>query len=410
MFYFVFITCVVLFFSTKPVERSKDNKDKEGIIEISKIDEESVREEAEPDESPEVLHGYYINEIIFGMSLEEKIGQLFMITPEALTGYATVTQAGEVTKSAFQKRPVGGIILFAKNIENPEQLQVMNQNLHNFSIERTGIPLWVGIDEEGGKVARIAGNPNFDVEQFPSAKVMAERNEEEVFRQGESIGRYLSEYGFDVNFAPIADVVLEPENQVIGDRGYGDNPKMVAKYAVAYINGLHEKNVLGCFKHFPGHGATVADSHDGSAETLASFDEMWESELMPFREGIENGVQVIMVGHIGTPNIEESGSVPASLSHYMITEVLREKMQFEGVVITDAMNMGAISQHYTSAEAAVKAIEAGVDIVLMPADFESAFQGVYSAVEEGKITEERIDESVRRILKIKIKDSKEKVR
>lgn len=372
----------------------------------TEVTEETSEEptEAEPELSDEERLEQEIDAILDRLTTEEKVAQLFVITPEALTGYQTVTQAKDVTAEAYGKRPVGGVILFAKNILEPAQIWEMNKDLHNIAMNRVDIPLWIAVDEEGGSVTRVAGNPAFEAEEFLPAYDMTEKEGAEgVYEQGVKIGNYLSEHGFDLDFAPVADVWSNPDNKVIGTRSYNSDPRIVAEMSSVFLDGLHE-NMLGCLKHFPGHGATVADSHEGSVQAFATLDEMRVCEFLPFKRGIENGVKIIMVGHIETPNVEESGGMPASLSNYMVTTVLREEMGFEGVVITDAMNMGAITQQYDSGHAAVAAIEAGVDIILMPEDFEMAYQGVCEAVRDGRITEQRVEESVRRILRVKLCD------
>lgn len=365
------------------------------------VTEEPVEDIPQPSEA-ELLE-IQIDEILSKMTTKEKVAQLFMVTPESLTGYQTVTQAKEATAAAYKERPVAGIILFAKNVVNPDQLTEMNEDLHKIAMDRLGVPLWIAVDEEGGNVARVAGNPAFSAEEFPPAYKMAEDGgAESVYAQAATIGGYLSQYGFDLDFAPVADVWVNPENTVIGTRSYSQDPTVVSEMVMEFLRGLHDNDMLGCLKHFPGHGATLADSHKGSVQVNATLEEMRACELIPFEKGIESGVKIIMVGHIETPNIAESEGGPASLSRYMVTQLLRENMGYEGVVITDAMNMGAIAQQYDSGQAAVAAIEAGVDMILMPADFEMAYQGICAAVQEGRIDEARIDESVRRILRVKL--------
>ena len=170
--------------------------------------------------------------------------------------------------------------------------------------------------------------------------------------------------------------------------------------SMAVVKGLEEHGIYATLKHYPGHGATLSDSHKGYAYTDKTLEELMEEELIPFKEGISEDIHFIMVAHISVPEITKD-TVPCSLSPYMVTDVLREQLGYQGIVITDAMNMGAISQEYNSKEASVMALKAGVDLVLMPTDFEEAYQGVLSAIEEGELTEERIDESVRRVLRLK---------
>ena len=340
-----------------------------------------------------------ITAILQNMALEEKVYQMFIITPEALTGYKTVTAAGDETKEALKKNSVGGLIYFAKNLLSAEQTTEMLSNTQNYAKEITGLPIFLCVDEEGGRVARIGNNTGFDV-----PKVAAMQNidsEKAAYEAGATIGKYLSEFGFNLDFAPDTDVITNPLNSVIGDRSFGADPVIVTKYGAAYSGGLHNYGILSTFKHFPGHGATEGDTHEGFAYTSKNYEELKKSELMPFAGAKEAGVDVIMVAHISVPNIV-GDNTPCTLSYRMITEILRCDLGYDGLVVTDAMNMGAITEKYSSDVATVMAIKAGADLILMPEDFESAAKSVLVAVTNGEISEARIDESIRRIVKAKI--------
>lgn len=340
-----------------------------------------------------------ITTILNGMTLEEKVYQMFIITPEALTGYKTVTAAGDATKEALKKYPVGGLIYFAKNLLNEEQTTEMLSNTQTYAEEITGLPIFLCVDEEGGRVARIGNNTGFDV-----PKVAAMQNidsEKAAYEAGATIGKYLSEFGFNLNFAPDTDVITNPLNSVIGGRSFGTDPVIVTKYGMAYSNGLHNYSILSTFKHFPGHGATEGDTHEGFAYTSKNYEELKKSELIPFANAGKAGVDVVMVAHISVPNII-GDNTPCTLSYKMITEILRGDLGYGGLVITDAMNMGAITEKYSSETATIMAIKAGADLILMPENFESAAKSVLAAVANDEINEARIDESVRRIIKAKL--------
>lgn len=341
------------------------------------------------------------------MTLEEKVAQMFMVTPEALTGYSQVTEAGDVTYQALSQYPVGGIIYFSSNIADPEQLKTMTQNTQDYAMDISGIPIFLGIDEEGGMVARIASNDAFDVEQFPNMWAIGEKGDlEYAYHVGDTIGEYLWDNGLNVDFAPDADVLTNSENKVIGQRAFSDDALLTAQMSVQVMQGLEAQNVYACMKHFPGHGGTMGDTHQGYAYTERTIEQLREEELVPFQYGIDSGISFIMVSHIALPNVT-GDETPASMSKYIVTDLLREEMGYDGIVITDAMNMGAITTCYNSSEGAVEAVLAGVDIVLMPKDFKVAYQGVIDAVETGVIEEERIDESVKRILRVKLEIMKE---
>lgn len=369
--------------------------------EVKEIKTEEVKE---PEKSAEELLEEQIDKMIADMSLEERVLQLFVITPEALTRVDTVVAAGEATKEAIIERPVGGLIYFQKNLQNPEQVKEMLSNTYQYYRE-AGAPVpFLSVDEEGGSVARIGGQSAFGVERLPDMRVIGENgNVEEAKRVGDVIGSYLSELGFNLDFAPDADVLTNPQNEVVKKRSFGSDAELVSRMSMAVVKGLEEHGIYATLKHYPGHGATLSDSHKGYAYTDKTLEELMEEELIPFKEGISEDIHFIMVAHISVPEITKD-TVPCSLSPYMVTDVLREQLGYQGIVITDAMNMGAISQEYNSKEASVMALKAGVDLVLMPTDFEEAYQGVLSAIEEGELTEERIDESVRRVLRVKIEE------
>ncbi|MBQ0135721.1 MAG: glycoside hydrolase family 3 protein [Oscillospiraceae bacterium] len=333
------------------------------------------------------------------MTIEEKIAQLFFIMPEALDPTlpedTKVTAITDTMKNTYKEYPAGGIILFAKNIENPEQLTKLTSDIHALN-ELT--PL-IGVDEEGGSITRIAKNENFNVTKFNS--MLETKDADEAYNIGKTIGTYLNEYGFDVDFAPVADVNTNPDNPVIGKRAFSADPKTAAKFVSSAIKGFHDANIMTSIKHFPGHGDTQTDTHKGYAETQKTWDEIKNCEMIPFIKGIDAGTDMVMVAHIAAPKVTGDGT-PATLSYTLITEKLRNELGFKGVVITDGMKMGAIAQQYDAADAAVKAIEAGIDIILLPENYIEAYNGVLTAVQNGTITEERIDESVMRILHLKL--------
>lgn len=340
--------------------------------------------------------------LLAGMTLEEKIYQMFIVTPEQLTGVSAVTAAGNTTKAKLEQYPVGGLIYFSANLVSEEQTKTMLSEVQRFSDEIEGVNLFLCIDEEGGRVARIAKNKAFNVEIVPPMANVS--SEEEAYHCGYTIGAYLSRLGFNVDFAPDADVLTNSSNSVIGDRSFGSDAGIVTKYAAAYSNGLHSNGIMSTFKHFPGHGATEADTHEGYAYTNKSYAELMAAELQPFSAAGKNGVDMVMAAHISVPAVI-GDDTPCSLSEKMITGILRDELQYDGLVITDALNMGAIAEKYDSSSAAVMAVKAGVDILLMPSDFKSAHSGIYTAVQNGEISEERINESVRRILIAKMKFS-----
>lgn len=367
--------------------------------EIEKPETEQAETEAESERTD--VSEAEVSRIVREMTAEEKVAQLFMITPEALTGVSQVVAAGDTTKAALDACPVGGLIYFAENVQSEEQFAQMTQRVQQFGRERIGLPILTGIDEEGGAVVRISGRGFPGVPEEPEMYQIGSTGDcAQAYQAGAEIGGYLGRFGINVDFAPVADVWSNPENTVIGTRAFGSDARLTADMVSEAVRGLREQGICATLKHFPGHGDTSQDSHSGSATSWKRLEELRECEFLPFQAGIAAGAELVMMGHISLPNVTEDG-LPASLSYTLVTEVLRNELGYEGVIITDAMNMGAISNIYGSGEAAVKAVLAGVDMILMPADFHTAYTGVLSAVENGTISEARLNESVARIVRLK---------
>lgn len=394
----------VIYRDLNPSDQGKDTEHKQAAVQQD-TDENRHEDSTDSSETEDVNGGAAdsdIEEMLGDMTLEEKVCQLFMVTSEALTGVGTVTQAGTATQEAVNAYPVGGVIYFSQNLQDPDQTRTMLENTQRYAMERTGIPIFLSVDEEGGQVARVGSNPAFGVEKIGNMSDVGSRGDtQEAYEIGSTIGTYLSDLGFNMDAAPDTDVLTNPENQVVKYRSFGSDPELVARMAAAELKGLNDQGIIGMYKHFPGHGGTTADSHEGYAYVDDTLEELKSGAFIPFQDGIDNGIQVIMVSHISCPNVT-GDNTPATLSEMMITDILRGEMGFDGMVITDALNMGAITAQYSSSEAAVAALNAGADMLLMPEDFQSAYKGVLSAVESGTVSEERIDESVRRILEVKV--------
>ena len=290
------------------------------------------------------------------------------------------------------------ILLFAHNIVDSVQLKHFNSQLH--ALENS--PL-LCVDEEGGRVARIAKNSAFGLDNMASSYDIGHNgNYGLVNFWARYIGNYVKRFGFDVDFAPVADVWTNAENTVIAKRAYSSDPDTAAMAALTYYQGLAAEGVQGCYKHFPGHGDTTADTHYGYADSFKSWDEMLNCEIKTFKKGIDNGVNMIMAAHIRTPNATSDG-LPTSLSKEMLTDKLRGELGFNGIIITDALAMGAISNEYTVEETAVMTVQAGVDIILMPLSIKRTVAAIKDAVASGEISESSINESVKRILTLKAK-------
>lgn len=364
-------------------------------------------EPARPERSPDGASSA-VSERLAGMTLREKIGQLFFVRPDALdpvqareqvndADAAGVTGLTDEMSAMLADYPVGGVVLFGKNITDPQQLDDFTGALH----AAMAVPLLIGIDEEGGAVARLANHNAFDLPRYESAAAVAAGGAEAVRQMYQTIAGYLDGYGIDLDFAPDADVNTNPDNPIIGTRAFSADPQTAARMVTAAVDGFAEGNVLCCIKHYPGHGDTAEDSHKSLAVTHKTWDELESCELLPFQAGIQAGTDLVMVGHIAAPEVTGS-DIPASLSPQLVGS-LRGELGFTGAIITDSLAMEGITGEYSSGEAAVLAIRAGVDILLMPDDLAEAFEAVVSAVEEGTIPESRINESAARVLALKEK-------
>lgn len=389
------------------VNTGHDSKEKTADTDTKNQFQESDNAGSEPqkavEESEEDVLEENIQKYMDQMTVEEKTAQLFIIPPEDLmNGVDAVTAAGETTQKAISQLPAGGFIYMDKNLKSREQVKEMLENVQTYSMERSNLPMFLCVDEEGGTVARIGGSGKFDVPQIEDMSEIGARGDvDEAYETGRTIGTYLKDMGFNVDFAPVADVLSNPDNQVVKKRAFGSDPALVTSMAAAVAKGMEEQGICPVYKHFPGHGGTSADTHEGYAYVDKTLEELEEQDLVPFQKVIGEEARVIMVAHISLSNVT-GNDVPASMSPEIITDLLRTQMQYDGLVVTDALNMGAVTSQYSSSEAAVQTILAGSDLVLLPENFKEAYQGVLNAVEDGTISQERLDESLKRILKMKI--------
>lgn len=347
-------------------------------------------------------------ELLDKLTTEQKVGQLFFVRPETLDPNRTpeeaedpagpgVTQADPALQNTLQQYPVGGFVLFGKNLESPDQLSQLMDTLSR----NAAVPLLFSVEEEGGTATQVAGRPGFSVPTLESlADIGATGDPAQAQAVGQTIGTYLRELGFQLDFAPVADVNTNPNNPVIGDRAFHSDPEQAAMMVSAAVDGFHQGGVACTLKHFPGHGDTAQDSHYGYASSDKTWEEMRTCELYPFQAGIAAGADAVMVSHIATPNATSDG-LPASLSYEMITEKLRGELRFQRLVVTDSLAMEAITDSYSAAEASLMAFQAGADVLLMPADLGEAYDALLAAVQDGTISQERLDESVLRILQLK---------
>lgn len=363
--------------------------------------EPSTETASEETESVDYLQNV-VDSCIKEMPLEDKVAQLFVVTPEQLTGAKAVQQAGDATQAALSKNAVGGIIYFKQNLKDKEQVTEMLKGTSAMS----KYPLFLAIDEEGGNVSRVAeAGIDGSVKVDSEADIAKGGDTSKAEEAGETIGSYLSALGFNLDLAPVADVVTDVSKSSIGDRSYGADPQTDGQMAAAMTQGLQKTGVSACLKHFPGIGDAQGDTHKQKVEITETIDEMKQKNFVPFKAGIDAGADFVMAGH-GDVSVADTSAeyMPACLSKKMVTDELRGELGFDGIVITDAMNMEAISDYFGADEAAVKAVQAGVDMILMPEDYEKAYNGILTAVKDGTITEDRINESLTRIYRVKYAD------
>lgn len=334
----------------------------------------------------------YIDFVMNSMSLHEKVCQMILPSFATLSGVKGAKISGDITKKALEDYPVSGIIYDSSNFETEEQTKQMLDDVKQY----TKIPLILTLDEEGGRVARLM--PKFTDALIGPMFMYKSQGTETAYNNAAIIAGNISKYGFNMDMAPVADVWSNSANTVIGDRAYSDDYEEAAELVSAAVSGFHGGKIACTLKHFPGHGDTLEDSHYGAAYVGKTLDELRSGEFIPFKAGIDAGADAVMIGHLIVSDISEE---PALFSKEIVTDILRGELGFEGVVITDSLQMKAMTDYYGDDEVAVRAIEAGCDILLMPNDIGVTAGAIEKAVSDGRLSEERINESVRKILRLK---------
>lgn len=339
------------------------------------------------------------DELLGQLTLEEKVGQLFFVAPEAFASAGSqVTQMDGPALAALQEYSVGGVVLAEKNMTSPDQLTALLDTMKQYS----RIPLIFATQEEGGSATQLA-NPAFALPQTGAMGTIGATGQAAKAKEaGSTIGGYLHKLGFRLNLAPVADANTDPGSTAIGSRAFHSDPEQAAMMVSAAVEGFHEGGVACTLKHFPGLGAAVRDETTGYLTTQKTWDQMRVCELYPFQAGMATGADLVMVAHLATPKATGDG-LPASLSQEMITDKLRGELRYRRLVITDAMDQPAITQHYSAGQAALLAFQAGADIILMPQNLSAAYDALLAAVKDGTISQERLDQSVLRILQLKQK-------
>ena len=332
--------------------------------------------------------------LIDTLSLHEKVCQLFFLQPEQFSLTGRVNAPDKTFYAAFSRFPVGGVILFAPNIVKGK-VAALNAGMQEAASGVNGIGLLIGVDEEGGSVSRVANKLKL-AEKQPGPSRIADADQ--AYASAVTIGTYLSSFGFNLNFAPVADVRSTVKGAEMTYRCYSNDPSDVAEKVVRFVGGSHEAGIIPVLKHFPGLGAVSGNTHNGAGLSNRTVEDWRLTEFIPFSAGIQAQADMVMVSHQIAVNVDPDA--PASLSPVVIA-YLRQELGFKGVIITDALRMNAVREKYGSGEACVLALEAGADMLLLPYNFTNAYEGVMTALESGRLTEKRIDESLRRVLTLK---------
>jgi beta-N-acetylhexosaminidase len=353
-----------------------------------------VQEGSQPDNNVKIPVDK-ISEQVKSMTMDEKIGQMVISGVDAYVN-------DEHSRELINKYHAGGFILLGQNVKDTNQvLNLLNSLKETNKKARNKIPLFLGVDQEGGRIDRMP--PGF--QKFPSYKAVGQINSSKLSNSiGKALAKEVKALGYNVDFAPVLDINSNPNNPVIGDRSFGSNSQIVTKLGIETMKGIRSENVIPAVKHFPGHGDTSVDSHTGLPVVNSDLTRLKSFELVPFAEAIKNNVDMIMVAHILFPKIDSQ--YPASMSKNIITNILRNDMKYNGIVITDDMTMGAILNKYDIGEAAVRSVNAGSDIILVCHDYNKEIRVITSlkaAVENGTIPQDTVDRSVYNILKLKQK-------
>lgn len=336
-----------------------------------------------------------IDTMLSNMTLDEKIGQMLFIS------YDSSKYMNDELKSILETVKPGGFLLFLNNFSNYDDSLKLINDIKN----TVDVPMFISIDQEGGSVQGLKGVENISITNIPSMSELGELNDESLaYDIGRVIAEELSVFGINMDFAPVVDVKIK--NGYITSRSFSEDKDVVANLGVSLANGLSDNGVIPVYKHFPGHGSTIKDSHLELPVITKSEEELMNSDLVPYKKAIDNGAEVIMIGHLAVPSITNN-NIPASLSKEIITNLLKEKLGFKGLVITDALNMKGVANNYTEKEIYEMSINAGVDMLLMPTNLNHTISLIKSSIEEGNITEEQIDNSVRKILTLKYEKLKD---
>ena len=385
----------------RQAKEAEQQSSQDALEELLASEEVIATPEPMPEPVEELTPQQKLDEIVNAgievMPLEDKVAGLFIVTPESITGVTTAVKAGEGTQKALSQYAVGGIIYDKKNIRSEEQFREMLDNTELY----TKYPIFLSVMEEGGSASVVAkAGIGTNIE---SAKVLGQSGSADAaYQAGVTVGTNLSGLGINLNLAPVADITTV-DNGFMEERSFGSGAQLAGAMAGSFIQGMKSVGVISCVKHFPGQGSTTENPTEGRSATERTEEQFRSEEFAAFQAAIDSGADMVMISNIQAPALTGDNE-PCVFSEKLVTDILRGEMGYDGVIITDVLSMPAVSDYYSSEDAAIRALKAGCDMILVPEDFEAAYNGVLQAVSDGVISEERIDDALRRIYRIKYAD------
>lgn len=388
---FAGVSAIRKFIGEKEIGISESTENIQDMVQDILASETALPTEVVDVVTPEEQLDEYIDTVIAGMTLEEKVAGLIITTPEGLTGVARATRAGDGTKTAIEAMPVGGLVYYRQNIESAEQFDEMLTNTMSYS----KYPLFLAVNEGGDTNSSVQNS----VLSVPDVKEPGEvRTGEEAYDLGTVIGSYLTDLHFNVNFAPTADI-LYTEGAAVSDYCFGGDAVMNAEFVAEYVRGLEEQGISATLKTFPGTGYLTSSTTSSTVSTDRTRDE-FNADFQVFKAGIDAGADFVMVSNIVASELS-GGMDPCSMSSSVVTDILRSELGFTGVIITEPMNGKAITDYYSASEAAVSALKAGCDMILLPESLNEAYQGILEGIANGSVAEARINDSLKRVMRVK---------
>jgi len=377
--------------AAKESEAIEESNDIQDMVESMLASETTLPTEVVDVVTPEEMLDDYIDTVIAGMTLEEKVAGLIITSPEQLTGVGKAVRAGDSTKAAIEAMPLGGLVYYRQNMESAEQLKEMLSNTISYS----KYPIFLAVNEGGDSYSSVQ-NSVIDVPNVTKPGNI--KSGEEAYVLGSVIGTYLTDLHFNVNFAPTADI-LYVEGAAVSDYCFGGDSVLNAQFVAEYVAGLETQGISATLKTFPGTGHLTESTTDGTVSTDRARAD-FEGNFAVFKAGIDAGADFVMVSNIVASELS-GGVEPCSMSSTVVTDILRNELGFTGIVITEPMNGKAITEYYAADEAAVAALKAGCDMILLPEDLDTAYQGILAGIAEGAVAEARINDSLKRVMRVK---------